>query len=86
VVIVQGDAPNRSRINTVVCVRLASNLRWAEAPGNVLLLMRLTGLTQDSVAKVGGFTGSRSLTERVGKLPKSKLDLVLAGIDVILGR
>jgi mRNA interferase MazF len=45
VVVVQGDAFNRSRIATVVCVVLTSNLRWAEAPGNVLLSARLTGLS-----------------------------------------
>ena len=33
VVVVQGDAFNRSRIATVVCVPLTSNLRWADAPG-----------------------------------------------------
>jgi len=27
-----------------------------------------------------------TLMERVGKLPRKKLDLVLAGIDIILGR
>jgi mRNA-degrading endonuclease toxin of MazEF toxin-antitoxin module len=37
VVIVQGNALNRSRIATVVCVPLTSNLTWARAPGNVLL-------------------------------------------------
>jgi mRNA interferase MazF len=37
VVIVQGDALNRSRLATVVCVPLSSNLSWASAPGNVLL-------------------------------------------------
>ena len=44
VVVVQGDAFNASRIATVVCVPLTSNLRWADAPGNVLLSARLTGL------------------------------------------
>ena len=52
VAVVQGDAFNRSRISTVVCVALTSNLRWAEAPGNVLLSARLTGLPKDSVANV----------------------------------
>ena len=33
VVVVQGDALNRSRIATVVCVPLTSNLKWADAPG-----------------------------------------------------
>jgi mRNA interferase MazF len=39
VVVVQGDAFNLSRIVTVVCVPLTSNLRWVKAPGNVLLLL-----------------------------------------------
>ena len=88
VVIVQGDAFNRSRIETVVCVPLTSNLRWAEAPGNVLLEAKLTGLPKDSVGNVSQLVtlDKSSLTERVGKLSKAKLDLVLFGIDIVLGR
>jgi len=52
VVVVQGDALNRSRIDTVVCVPLTSNLRWAGAPGNASLLAKLTGLRMDSVTNV----------------------------------
>lgn len=37
VVVVQGDALNRSRIATVVCVPLTTNLRWADAPGCLYL-------------------------------------------------
>lgn len=33
--VVQGDALNRSRIATVVCVPLTSNVKWAKAPGKV---------------------------------------------------
>jgi mRNA interferase MazF len=88
VVVVQGDALNRSRIATVVCVPLTSNLRWANAPGNVQLSARLTGLEKDSVANVSQIvTVDRELLEdRVGKLARAKLELILAGIDVILGR
>ena len=88
VVIVQGDAMNRSRIANVVCVPLTSNLRWAGAPGNVSLPARVTGLHKDSVANVSQIvTLDRDLlTELVGKLPRAKLELVLAGIDVVLGR
>jgi mRNA interferase MazF len=88
VVIVQGDAFNRSRIATVVCVALTSNLHWAAAPGNVLLSSRLTGLPKDSVANVSQLiTLDRSvLTERVGALPAKKLQLVLLGLDIVLGR
>lgn len=87
-VVVQGDAINRSRISTVVCVPLTTNLRWADAPGNVALSTRETRLPKDSVANVSQIvTLDRSLlTDRVSRLPRAKLDLILLGIDVILGR
>ena len=86
--IVQGDALNRSRIATVVCVPLTTNLRWADAPGNLALSSRLTGLPQESVANISQIlTLDRDLLgECVGKLPRAKLALLLSGIDVILGR
>ncbi len=88
VVVVQGDALNRSRVATVVCVPLTSNLRWANAPGNVALAARVTGLQKDSVANVSQIVAlDRDLLEdRVAKLARAKLELILAGIDVILGR
>lgn len=88
VLVVQGDAFNRSRVATVVCVPLTSNLKWAEAPGNVLLPARSSGLSKDSVANVSQIvTLDRALlTERVGRISKRQLDLVLAGLDVVLGR
>ena len=88
VLVVQGDALNRSRIRTVVCVPLTSNLRLAEAPGNVLLPARATGLAKDSVANASQLiTLDRdSLTEEAGKVSKRHLELVLSGIDIILGR
>ena len=88
VVVVQGDAFNRSAIATVVCVPLTSNLKWADAPGNVRLAPRLTGLPKESVANVSQIvTLDKSLlTERVAKLSQSKLQLILSGIDIVLGR
>lgn len=88
VVIVQGDPFNRSRIATVVCVALTSNLRWAEAPGNVLLTAKASGLPKDSVANVSQIVtlDRESLVERVGVVPQKKLGLILFGIDVVLGR
>lgn len=87
-VVIQGDAFNRSKIATVLCVPLTSNLKWADAPGNVLLGTRLTDLPKDSVANVSQVVSldKSLLTERAGKLSRAKIDLVLAGIDVVLGR
>ena len=88
VIVVQGDSFNRSKIATVLCVPLTSNMRLADAPGNVALDEAMTGLPKSSVANVSQVvTLDRSqLTERVGVLPGHKLDLVLYGIDIVLGR
>ncbi len=88
VVVVQGEALNRSRIATTVCVPLTSNLRWADAPGNVLLTSRMTGLPKDSVANVSQIIAldKSALADRAGRLSAAKTELVLSGIDVILGR
>lgn len=88
VIVVQSDALNRSAISTVVCVPLTSNLKRALAPGNVLLPADLTSLPKDSVANASQIVvlDKQILTERVGKLPRAKLQLVLSGIDVVLGR
>lgn len=84
----QGDALNRSRIATVICVPLTGNLKWANAPGNVSLSARLTGLPKDSVANVSQIVtlDKELLSERVGKLPRAKVELLFSGIDVIFGR
>ena len=88
VVVVQGDAFNRSSLQTVVCVALTSNLRWGDAPGNVRLPAHATGLPRDSVGNVSQLvTLDRSaLAERVGRLSATNLGLVLTGIDVVVGR
>jgi len=88
VVVVQGDAFNRSSIATIICVAITSNLRWADAPGNVLVPARASGLDRDSVVNVSQIvTVDRStLTKRAGHLPPRLLGLVFSGIDVALGR
>ena len=88
VVVVQGDSFNRSRIATVVCVPLTSNLRWAEAPGNVVLPARATKLSKDSVANVSQLvTLDRGvLDQHVARLSRRRLEMLLSGIDVVLGR
>ena len=88
VLVVQCDAINVSHIGTVVCIPLTNNLKWGDAPGNVILAARTTGLPRDSVANVLLITAldKQQLTERIGKIARRQLQLVLAGIDIILGR
>lgn len=88
VVVVQSDDLNRSRVRTIICVPLTSNRKWAGSPGNVELTSRDTGLPKPSVANVTQLIAldRAALTEQVGRLTAGKLDLVLGGIDIVLGR
>jgi len=63
-------------------------MRLADAPGNVLLEAKMTGLAKDSVANVSQLVtlDRASLTERCREVVRAKLELVLFGIDVVLGR
>ena len=64
VVVVQGDALNRSRLTTALCVPLTSSLWWADAPRNVLLPAAMTGLSKDFVTNATQIVAlDRSLLE-----------------------
>ena len=84
--IVQSDAFNRSRIATTIAVVLTSNLRLADAPGNVLLPATDSGLPKDSVANVSQVvTLDKSLlTERVTRLPSRFMRAVNDGLKLVL--
>jgi mRNA interferase MazF len=88
VIILQGNPLNRSRLATVICVVLTSQLKWAHAPGNVTFTARLTGLPKDSVANLSQIVtiDREALLERVGMLPKAKLELLFSGLDIVLDR
>ncbi len=87
VLVIQADDFNRSRIASVIVVVVSSNLRLAQAPGNVLLSRRASGLPKDSVANASQvITLDKSfLTERVGALPRSVLQQVEDGLRLTLG-
>ena len=86
VLVVQSDAFNRSRIGTIVALTLTSNIRLADAPGNVLLPRRDSGLPKDSVANVSQLVtlDRTELIERVGSLPAEHLRQVERGLRLVL--
>lgn len=88
VVVIQGDAINQSRVATVICVPLTSNLGWTKAPGNLELAPHSTGLDRASVAQVTLVLAvdKTCLTERTGRIGPRLLARLLAGLDVVLGR
>lgn len=72
----------------MICVPLTSNVAWTDAPGNVLIEARLSGLARDSVANVSQIIAvdRELLTERVTRLPSHSLERILEGIDIVLDR
>lgn len=86
VLVVQADAFNRSRIDTVIVAALTTNIRLAEAPGNVLLEGRSAGLARPSVVNVSQLlTIDRALLdERIGVLDSRRLTVVDDGLRLVL--
>jgi mRNA interferase MazF len=87
ILIVQDDAFNKSKINTVIIVPLTTNLALAEAPGNVLLEKEESGLTKDSVLVVSQLSAidKKRLIEFAGKIEKQTIEEVEEGIKLVLG-
>lgn len=87
VVIVQSDAFNRSQLETTIVATLTANLRLVEAPGNVLIPARDSGLRKDSVANVSQLAtlDRQVLTERVGRLPGRLMAALDNGLRLVLG-
>lgn len=86
VLVVQSDAFNRSRVQTVLVVVLTSNLRLLDAPGNVLLEAVESGLPRDSVVNVSQVVtlDRRFLAERCGTVPPERMQEVERGLLLVL--
>ena len=87
VLIIQSDEFNRSRINTVVVAIITSNLILANAPGNVRISARGSGLNRASVVNVSQIvTIDKSfLAKRVGVLNTKCISEVEEGVRLVLG-
>ena len=86
ILVVQADSFNRSRLRTVLGVVLTSNTRLLDAPGNVLLPAKASGLPQDSVANVTQIVtlDDEYLTERTGRVPTKLMAHIDAGLKLVL--
>ena len=84
--VIQNNLFNLSRISTVVVCALTSNIKRAEAPGNVLLQKGEANLPQKSVVNISQvFTVNKSeLTERIGQVSSRRLQEILDGIQLLI--
>ena len=69
-------------------LQLWSGLGYYARGRNLLLAAHITNLERDSVANVSQILAIDKvlLTEHVGKLSRAKVNVLLSGIDVVLGR
>jgi len=85
-VVVQNNLFNRSRINTVIVCMITSNLKLANAPGNVSLKKGEANLPKPSVVNVSQlYTADKSeLVEKIGTLSPARRRKILEGIQLFL--
>jgi len=85
-VVIQNDVFNASRINTVVVCALTTNLRRAQAPGNVTLNKGEANLTRKSVANISQVVtiNKSDLKDKIGTLPSKKTKEIVEGVKLLV--
>ena len=85
-VVVQNNLFNRSRLQTVVMCAVTTNLRLAEAPGNVFLDAGEAQLREAGVVNVSQLVtvDRRRLVQKIGELPGPRVQAVLEGLNLLL--
>jgi mRNA interferase MazF len=85
-VVVQNNVFNQSRINTVLVCALTSNLRRAQAPGNVLLEEGEANLPKLSVVNVTQVfaVDKGTLDEWIGTLSRGRVHQIVEGIRLVI--
>jgi len=85
-VVIQNNVFNASKINTVVVCALTTNLKRANAPGNILLKKGEGNLKKDSVVNISQIiTADKSdLIEKIGSLSSSKVKQIIEGVKLLI--
>jgi len=86
VLILQADYFNRSRIHTVICAVITSNVGLADAPGNIFLSKKESGLPKDSVVNISQIVTLHKdcLTDMVRNLRPVVIKNIESGLKLVL--
>jgi len=84
--VIQSNALNDSRINTVIVLAITSTLKFGELPGNVLLKKGEANMPKRCVINVTQIKSvdKSSIKEKIGTLSKRKMAEVQEGLELIL--
>ncbi|ETW96453.1 MAG: hypothetical protein ETSY1_26555 [Candidatus Entotheonella factor] len=88
VVVIQRDAINQSRFNSVVVVPLTSQIQHAHVSGNVLLHKNEANLPRPSVARATHVmvVDKSDLREKIGTLTRERLEEIVEAVCWVIGR
>ena len=86
IIIISSNAFNKSKIRTIIAVAISTNLILANAPGNVPLSQKETGLPKDSVANISQVItiDKNFLTECVGSIPQKIMKRIDIGLRLAM--
>lgn len=84
--VIQCNALNDSKINTVLMVAITSTLKFGELPGNVLLRKGEANMPIKSVINVSQIKSvdKKSLLEKIGTLSEKKMEAVINGLKLVM--
>jgi mRNA interferase MazF len=85
-VVIQNDVFNASNINTVVVCALTTNLKRAQAPGNVTLNKGEANLAKKSVVNISKVVtvNKSDLKDKIGSLSSKRTNEIIAGIKLLV--
>lgn len=84
--VIQCDAINDSKINTVIMLAITSTLRFGDLPGNVALRKGEANIPKACVINVSQIKSveKSSIREKIGTLSKEKMSAVDNGIRLVM--
>jgi mRNA interferase MazF len=85
--VVQSDALNDSKLNTIIMVAITSTMKFGELPGNVTLRKGEANLPKKCVVNVTQVKSvdRASIKDKIGTLSKQKMDEVTQGLKLVMG-
>ena len=85
VVLIQDDSFNKSNIQTVIVASITTNLKLADAPGNIYIEPEESGLPKNGVINISQIStiDKQRLIEKVSRLPPSTIHEIDFGLKMI---
>ena len=84
--VIQKDALNDSKLNTVIMLAITSNMKFGELPGNVILRKGEANMPKRCVINVTQIKSvdKKSIKQKIGSLSKKKMDEVQNGLKLVM--